>query len=174
MSKDASPSRPPSRATIPVCSATQSKVDVSRTQVRPEKRGWGTFAAWATGHLAVSVIFSVASVVILSSCTLEKVSGKTGFGPEFRHSGSQNTNDVRYSVTQGITWHWDNDTTTGVSYRRRDTDEGSGDNDNRILFEVGYPIWKRDNPDRKLAERVELLEKRVQELERQASETKPQ
>ena len=106
-----------------------------------------------------------------SGCALQEVRGKTAFGPEFLHSGTNSTNEVRYDARQGLELRWNNGVTTGVTYRRRDVDEGSGNNDNLVLFEFGYPIWKASKSEDKLPERVEELEKRLRELE--AGQTAP-
>jgi hypothetical protein len=97
------------------------------------------------------------------SASVSEVRGKTSFGPEFRNRGN-NTSEVRYDVRQGIDVKWDNGWTTGVNYRRRDVDDGSGDNENRVLFEVGYPLWKAPKKPEKTTQRLDELEHEVQEM----------
>lgn len=116
---------------------------------------------------AVSSRFVVQAMALLAliggcqSSSVTEVRGKTAAGPEFRNRGN-NTSEVRYTVQQGIEAKWDNGWTTGVAYRRRDVDEGSGDNENRVLFEVGYPIWKAPKKPDKTALQIEELEQEVQ------------
>ena len=62
-------------------------------------------------------------------------------------------------MQEGIELKWENGVSTAVSYRRRDDNDGDGNNDNGVWVEVGVPIWK--NPNRK----SKLLEQRVQHLE---------
>lgn len=95
--------------------------------------------------------------------TVTEVRGKTSFGPEFRNRGN-NTHETRYDVRQNIDLKWDNGWSTGVTYRRRDVDEGSGDSENLVLFDVGYPIWKAPKKPDKTAARIEELEQQVQEI----------
>ena len=79
-------------------------------------------------------LFVGVSLIVMSSggCMLKEVRAKTKFGPEFRHSGTKNTNRVRYSVQQGMDFKWTNGTSTGITYRRRDDDDGGGNNDNGV------------------------------------------
>jgi len=100
------------------------------------------------------------------SLSITEVRGKTAFGPEFRNNGN-NTHDIRYYVRQGVDLKLSNDWTTGVSYQRRDVDEGSGDNENLVLFEVGYPIWKVSKKAEKTAQQFQLrkLEDELRELD---------
>ncbi len=95
---------------------------------------------------------------------LTEVRGKTSFGPEFRHGGTTNRAEIRYDARQAVELRWDNGWTSGLTYRRRDIDNGSGDNENLFLFEVGYPIWKAPKKEEKKAEG---LQKRVDDLEKE-------
>lgn len=97
------------------------------------------------------------------SASVTEVRGKTAFGPEFRHRGDS-TNEVRYDARQGLELKWDNGWTTGLTYRRRDVDAGSGDNENLFLFEVGYPIWKAPKKENAADKKVAQLEQELQEL----------
>lgn len=94
---------------------------------------------------------------------LNEVRGKTSFGPEFRNRGN-NTSEIRYDARQAVEFRFDNGWTTGLTYRRRDIDGGSGDNENLFLFEVGYPIWKAPKKEDAAARRITQLEKDLQEL----------
>jgi len=105
-----------------------------------------------------------------SGCALQEVRSKTKIGPEFQHSGSDSTNSVRYSEEQGFDFKWGNDWTTGVSYRRRDADNGNGNNDNGVWFDFSFPLWKAAKKDAS-AERVAELERRITQLEARLEET---
>lgn len=96
--------------------------------------------------------------------------GKTSFGPEFRNRGN-NTHEIRYDARQALELKWDNGWTTGLNYRRRDVDEGSGDSENRVMLEVGYPLWKRKKAD-KTAERIQNLEHQVEEMQARIAEAR--
>lgn len=100
----------------------------------------------------------------MSGCALQEIRGKSSFGPEFRHQGKTNTSEIRYDARQGIELRWDKGWTTGMTYRRRDIDNGSGDNENLFLFEVGYPIWKAPAKTDKTVERIGDLQRQVEEL----------
>jgi len=103
------------------------------------------------------------------SSSVTEVRGKTSFGPEFRNRGN-NTSEIRYDARQAIDLKWDNGWTTGVQYRRRDVDEGSGDNENRVLLEVGYPIWKAPKKPDKTTQQLQELEEQVQEMRARVAE----
>jgi hypothetical protein len=107
-------------------------------------------------------------MVVGCSASLKEITGKTAFGPEFRNFGD-NTHDVRYTAIQGIDLKWSNNWTTGVSYQRRDVDEGSGDNENLVLFEVGYPLWNAPKKPEKTADLLQI-EKLEEELRLLGSE----
>ncbi len=116
-------------------------------------------------RLAVWSVTLCAGMAILGGCksTVTEVRGKTSFGPEFRNRGN-NTHETRYDVRQNIDLKWDNGWSTGVTYRRRDVDEGSGDSENLLLFDVGYPIWKAPKKSDKTAARIGELEQQVQDI----------
>ena len=112
-----------------------------------------------------------AALVLSTGCALTGIKGKTKFGPSFRHKGSKRTDSVRWTAQQGFDFKWDNGITTGISFRRRDTDNGNGDNANAIFFNVSYPLWKaKKKPDR-LKKRVKKLEKRLAEMEARLEES---
>lgn len=106
-----------------------------------------------------------AFLLLASGCALQEVRSKSKVGPEFRHSGATNTNSERWHVEQGIDFRWDNGVTTGLSYRRRDVNDGNGDNENRVLFEFSFPLWKAESQQAKLKRRLALLETRLTRLE---------
>ena len=112
-------------------------------------------------------LWAASGVVLLlvSGCTLQEIRSKTKFGPEFRHSGSSNTNSDRWAAEQGIEFKWDNGVNTGLSYRRRDVDDGNGDNENLVMVEVSLPLWKAESKQSPLIRRIELLEKRLARYE---------
>lgn len=117
-----------------------------------------TLALVLSGLLAASSI----------GCGLREIRNKTKFGPEFRHRGSDRTNGVRWTVQQGFDFKWDKGITTGIAYRRRDMDNGNGDNDNGVWFDVSFPVWKAKKKPDPLKRRIEDLEKRLAELEAQS------
>jgi hypothetical protein len=102
---------------------------------------------------------------MFSGCALEEVRSKNKFGSEWRHSGSRSTAEERYSVEPGFEFKWDKGISTGVSYRRRDIDNGSGDSDNGLFVDFSFPLWKRPKGEAKTTERIEKLERRLAELE---------
>lgn len=104
-------------------------------------------------------------VTLASGCALKEVRSKTKFGPEFRHKGSNRTNEVRWYAQQGFDFKWEKGITTGVTYRRRDVDGGSGDNDNGVWIDFSFPIWKAPKKADALALRVVELERRLARLE---------
>ena len=111
----------------------------------------------------------LAMVVALSaagcSWELKEIRGKTQIGPEFRDKPGRKS-EVRWTtVDQEFDFKWNSGWSTVVSYRRRDVDEGSGGNDNRILVGMSYPIWKRPQQPEARSRRMERLERRVTQLE---------
>lgn len=98
--------------------------------------------------------------------SITEIRGKTAFGPEFQNFGN-NTSSVRYTAIHGIEAKLYNDWTASVLYQRRDVDQGSGDNENLVLFEIGYPIWKKPKKDVKSAQelQIEELENELRELD---------
>ncbi len=111
--------------------------------------------------------FGLLAALLSSGCSwqLQEIKGKTKFGPEFRDKSGR-TSEVRWTtIDQALEFKWDNGWSTGVSYRRRDTDEGSGGNDNRVMFEVSYPLWKIPSKPDDAARRIEELERRLAILE---------
>ena len=112
-----------------------------------------------------ALLLCVALLGPVAGCALQEIRSKSKVGPEFRHQGSNNTNSVRWYVQQGVEFKWDQGVTTALTYRRRDLDQGLGDNDNGVWFEFGFPIWKAPQKPDLLARRVEVLERRLAELE---------
>jgi hypothetical protein len=68
-------------------------------------------------------------------------------------------------VQEGLEFKWDQGVTTGVTYRRRDVNEGTGDHDDGVWFEFSFPVWKAEEKPDSTAHRLEALEKRLAELE---------
>lgn len=114
------------------------------------------------------LIVAVLVVSVLPGCALKEIRSKSKIGPEFRHRGSNSTNSVRWTVQQGFDFKWDEGVSTGITYRRRDTDGGSGDNDNGVWIDFSFPIWKAPKKEHATAARVEELERRLAQLEGQA------
>ena len=116
---------------------------------------------------------SFAFLVCSTGCGLKEIRGKTKFGPSFRHKASDRSDSVRWTVQQRIGFKWDKGIRTGLTYRRRDTDDGNGNNDNVVFFDVSYPLWKAGKkPDsskqpwkKRMKKKMKKLEKRVAELE---------
>lgn len=123
------------------------------------------------GRWLAARVFAVGFAMLAAGCLLSgckakptELRGKTAFGPEFRNRGN-NTSEVRYTTQQGFDVKWDNGWTTAVQYRRRDVDDGSGDNENRVLFEVGYPLWKAPKKEDKATDRrIQQLQEDVEEI----------
>jgi hypothetical protein len=109
-------------------------------------------------------------VCLVTGCALQEVRSKTLAGPEFRYSGSSRTNEDRWTVQQGIEFKWDRGITTGVTYRRRDVDQGDGDHDDGVWVDFSFPIWTAPKKPDPTARRVDVLEKRLAELERKLGE----
>jgi hypothetical protein len=110
-------------------------------------------------------ILLVGSIAPQFGCALTEVRNKLSGGPEFRHSGATRTDSDRYTVQEGVELHWENGVTTGMNYRRRDTDDGDGNADNGVFFELGVPLWKAEKKPDANTRRIETLEKRVARLE---------
>jgi hypothetical protein len=102
--------------------------------------------------------------LLLTGCALQEVRNKSKVGTEWRHRGSDSTNDERYSVEQGLEFRWDKGYTTGVTVRRRDVNEGSGDNDTGLWLDISFPIWKAPKKA-DAAEQIRALEERIALLE---------
>jgi hypothetical protein len=111
------------------------------------------------------LLFSGVLPMLASGCALQEVRSKTAFGPEYRHSGQKNTNEERWTVQQGIELKWDKGITTGIQYRRRDVNDGTGDNENRVMLEFSFPLWKAEPKPSGLARRVRELERRLAAIE---------
>jgi hypothetical protein len=106
------------------------------------------------------------SFTLFSGCALQEVRSKSKVGNEWRHSGSRSTNEERYSVEQGFDFKWDKGIGTGISVRRRDINEGNGDNDTGLWLDFSFPVWKAPPPKKESsAERILELERRVALLE---------
>ena len=104
-------------------------------------------------------------VAMFSGCGVKEIRSKTKFGPEFRHSGLVRTSRTRWTAQQGIEFKWEKGVTTSMTYRRRDTDNGNGNNDNGVWFEVSFPLWKAEPKPDKNAARIRELERRLAALE---------
>ena len=113
-----------------------------------------------TGPLGIlpvlaGIMLCVAGCANNGKWSVTEIGGKTSFGPEWRNFGN-NTHDIRYTAIQGLDFKLANKWNLGVSYQRRDVDEGSGDNENLVLFEVGYPIWNAPKKAEKSAVELEI------------------
>ncbi len=118
---------------------------------------------------------SLTAVLALAGCKANptELRGKTSFGPEFQNRGN-NTSQIRYDARQAFEMKWDNGWTTGLSFRRRDIDDGSGDNENRVMAEIGYPLWKAPKKEDKATDRrIQELQEQVEEMRVRVAELKP-
>jgi len=106
----------------------------------------------------------------LAGCTLQEIRSKSKFGPEYRYKGSSRTDSVRWYAQQGVEFKWDKDIVTAVTYRRRDEDNGNGDHDNAVWFELSFPIWQAKKPPDQTARQIEVLEMRLAQLEAQSKD----
>lgn len=115
--------------------------------------------------IVLLLMISILTGTGCKSVSVTEVRGKTQFGPEFRNFGT-NTHDIRYYLRQRFEAKLSNNWTAGVMYQRRDLDGGAGDNENLVLFEIGYPLGKPKKKPEKTAEemRLEQLEKELHEL----------
>lgn len=108
-------------------------------------------------------------LAFLPACTLVEVRSKSKVGPEYRHRGFDRTDSIRWYAQQGFEFVWnddhDNKITTGITYRRRDTDNGNSDNDNGVWFDFSFPLWKAEKNADPTARRMALLERRIAALE---------
>ncbi len=114
-------------------------------------------------------------VVVLSGCTwqLREVKSKTKFGPEIRNRGNR-TSEIRWTtIEEGIEFKWDNGWTTGLSYRRRDIDNGGGGDDNRFLVEFSFPLWEAPAGVDAQARKIRILEQRLALLEARSRAATP-
>lgn len=113
----------------------------------------------------LAMLLLLTGVAGCQNVKLTEITGKTAFGPEFRNFGN-NTSDIRYNVIQGVQFKLSNKWDLGVTYQRRDLDDGAGDNENLVLFEVGYPIWNAPKKPQKSAEdlQIEELEQQLRTL----------
>lgn len=114
-----------------------------------------------------TTVATVGLFACASGCALKEIKGKSKFGSEWRHSGGRSTSEIRYSVEEGLAFKFDKGYDAGVSYRRRDIDDGSGDGDNGLFIDFSIPLWKADRSEEKSAERIRELELRLASLERQ-------
>lgn len=111
------------------------------------------------------IVAMVVLIAALAGCKAQEVRSKWKVGPEFRHNGSRQTDEVRWTAQTGIEVKWSNGVTTGITYRRRDTDDGGSQNDNGVWLEWSFPLWKAPEKKDDLKARIAELEARVAALE---------
>ena len=116
------------------------------------------------------LLFLCLSAVTSAGCNLQEVRSKTRVGPEYRHSGSSRTDSTRWTAQEGVDFKWDNDVTTGLTYRRRDVNDGNGDGEDGVWFDVSVPVWKAEKKPDATAKRLAELEHRVAQLEKSLAE----
>ncbi len=110
-------------------------------------------------------VFASLFVAAAGGCQLDEVRGTHAFGVEYRHTGEGRTEHERYSVQPGVELQWSNDVETGVSYRRRDDNDGLGNHDDGVFFDVSIPLWRRDKERDPRDARIAELERRISALE---------
>jgi hypothetical protein len=107
--------------------------------------------------------FSLASV---SACSkLKEVRSESKFGPRFNHRGTKRTDSTQWTVQQGVEFKFKDGFKTGITYRRRDVDDGNGNNDNSVFVDFSFPIWKAKKKPSANKKRIKKLEKRIAKLE---------
>ncbi len=124
--------------------------------------------------LLAPLMATVACTSGWKSAGVTEVRGKNQFGPEFQHDGVKRSDQIRYYAGQQIEAKWENGWTTAVTYRYRAIDEGNGNQEQLVLFEVGYPIWKAPKKPDKTAMQIEELQKKVGELQSRLVRTNSQ
>lgn len=143
----------------PLC---RGRRDTRRETLRANSRG-------TCGRLIVILPAVICVAIAAAGCALQEIRSKSKFGPEFRHSGSDRTNAVRWYAQQGFDFIWSdqkgNKITSGITYRRRDVDEGDGGNDNGIWLDFSFPIWRAPSKAKETNERIGSLEERIAMLE---------
>jgi hypothetical protein len=109
------------------------------------------------------------TLAFICGCTLTEIRSKSKVGPEFRYRSSDRTNSIRWYAQQGFDFVWQDDRnnkiTTGITYRRRDIDNGNSDNDNGVWLEFSFPLWVAPKEPDPVMQRVRQLERRLAELE---------
>ena len=105
--------------------------------------------------------------LLLPGCALKEVRSKTKLGPEFRHNGLTRREAVRWTAQQGVELKWEGGVNTGVTYRRRDTDDGGGNHDDGVWLDFSFPIWKAPKKPDSTEEQLKTLARRLAVLEAQ-------
>ena len=127
---------------------------------------------------AAPIVAMISLIAFTGGCALQEIRGKNQFGPEFQHDGVKRSDQIRYYAGQQIELKWDNSWTTAVTYRYRAVDEGNGNQEQLVLFEVGYPIWKVPKKVEKTSEgfqkRIESLEKELEGMRAKFTASVPQ
>ena len=114
--------------------------------------------------LVILILFASFSL----GCSLEEIRLVSEGGVEYRRNNFDKSERERYSVQEKIDFKWEDGVNTAVTYRRRDVSDGpSGDHDDGVWFEVGFPIWKQSKPKNPMIARIEALEHRIAQLESQ-------
>lgn len=115
----------------------------------------------------ISLLILVGFIMTCHGCALKRVKSSTKFGPSFRHKGSNRTDSIRWTEQQSYSFKWEEGVTTGIQYRRRDADNGNGNNDNGVFLDFSYPIWKKKsrNKSQNTFDRMKKLELRLANLE---------
>ena len=118
-----------------------------------------------------SVLLFLCLIAVTSiGCHLQEVRSKTRVGPEYRHSGSSRTDSMRWTAQEGFDFKWDNDGVPGMTYRRLDVDDGNGDGEDGVWFDLSVPVWKAKKKPDAAEQRIAELERRVARLEKSLAE----
>jgi len=114
----------------------------------------------------VAILMIGCGVFAFSGCSkLKEIRSKSKFGPRYNHRGTKRTDSTQWTVQQGIEFKFKDGSKTGITYRRRDVDDGNGNNDNSVFVDFSFPIWKAPKKRSSQKKRLKKLEKRVAQLE---------
>jgi len=105
------------------------------------------------------------AVLPCAGCGLKEIRSKSKVGAVFKHKGLDRTSSTQWSAQQGLAFTWQHGIKTGISYRRRDIDDGNGNNDNAVFVDVSFPIWKKAKKPSKTKKRLKKLKKRLAAVE---------
>jgi len=102
---------------------------------------------------------------------VQHIESKGRVGPDIRETDS-GTNNNRWTAQTGFEATTYNGHKFGLEYRRRDTDNGIGNNDGHddsVWLTWSVPVWKdtsRPNKEKQLEQRIAALERRLADQDR--------
>ncbi len=120
----------------------------------------------------VLAIVACTTTAFLGCTKLKEIRSESKFGPSYKHKGTNRTDSVSWTVQHGIEFKFKEGIKTGITYRRRDTDNGNGNNANSVFVDFSFPLWKAPKKPDPLKKKLKKLEKRVNELETLLKEEK--